>query len=170
VTIRCQIFLAQRAGPCWVRAASGTAGPRRARAVMLGITRIAGHTTSPLRPPDGEAARGSVRIQPIAAAGRRPLPTRRASPESASPCGRVGADAARPHERRPRQSCHYRAIHGSLDRSPADTHGQSHGCRDLLSSSSDQVAILPDLALQAGVTEQPERLSYAAASIARRPN
>jgi hypothetical protein len=47
--------------------------------------------------------------------------------------------------------CHYRAIHCSLDRSPADTHGQSHGCRDLLSSSSEQVAILPDLALQAGV-------------------
>jgi hypothetical protein len=45
--------------------------------------------------------------------------------------------------------CHYRAIHCSLDRSPADTHGQSHGCRDLLSSSSEQVAILPYLALQA---------------------
>ena len=31
-----------------------------------------------------------------------------------------------------------------------DNYGQSYGCRDLLSSSSDQVAILPDLALQAG--------------------
>jgi hypothetical protein len=97
-----------------------------------------------------ELAWGRVRIPPIAAEGRRPLLTRRASPELASPCGRVGADAPRPHERRPHRSCHYRAIHGSLDRSPTDTHGQSDGCRDLLSSSSDQVAILPDLALQAG--------------------
>jgi hypothetical protein len=56
----------------------------------------------------------------------------------------------RPHERRPRRSCHYRAIHSSLDRSATDTHGQGHGGRDLRRLSSAQVVIFPDLALQAG--------------------
>jgi hypothetical protein len=43
-----------------------------------------------------------------------------------------------------------RAIHSSHDRSPADTHGQCRGGCHLRRSSSDQVAIILDLALQAG--------------------
>ena len=47
--------------------------------------------------------------------------------------------------------CHYRAIHSSRDRSRADTHGQCHRDRGLRRLSSDQVAIILVLALQAGV-------------------
>jgi hypothetical protein len=68
----------------------------------------------------------------------------------ASPCSRVGAYAARPHERHPCRPCHYRAIHNGRERSHADTHGQFHGRHDLRRSSSGQVATLPDLALPAG--------------------
>jgi hypothetical protein len=46
--------------------------------------------------------------------------------------------------------CRQRAIHSSLDRSPADTHGQQHSGRDLHGSPPLQVASPPDLALQAG--------------------
>jgi hypothetical protein len=86
---------------------------------------------------------------PTAAAGRRPLPTSQASPGRASPCGRPDAYAARPRHRRPRRPCHYRAIHNGRERLQADTHGQSYGRHGLRRSSSGQVAILPDLALQA---------------------
>ena len=66
------------------------------------------------------------------------------------PCGRAGAYTVRPHKRRPRRPCHYRAIHSSPDRSPGDNHGQHQGGLDLRRSPPSQVAILPDLALQAG--------------------
>jgi hypothetical protein len=56
----------------------------------------------------------------------------------------------RAHERRPRWSCHYRAIHSGPDRSPADTHGQCHGCLNLRPSFPPQVTALSDLALQQG--------------------
>jgi hypothetical protein len=68
-----------------------------------------------------------------------------------SPCGQVGTHTGRPYERRPRRPCHYRAIHNSPDRSPADTHGQCHGCLKLRRSLPPQVTTPPDLALGARV-------------------
>jgi len=46
--------------------------------------------------------------------------------------------------------CHYRASHSSRDRSRADNHGQCNGGRDLRRLPSDQLAIILELALQAG--------------------
>jgi hypothetical protein len=74
----------------------------------------------------------------------------RAAGGRASPCGRAGAHTARPHERRPRPPCHYRAIHSGLDRSPADNHGQRHSDLDLRRSPPSQVTDRPNPALQAG--------------------
>jgi hypothetical protein len=88
-------------------------------------------------------------MHPTAAAGRRPLPTRQTRPGRASPCGRAGAYTARPHKRRPRRLCHYRAMHSGPDWSPADNNGQRHALRDLRRSLPSQVAIRADLALQA---------------------
>jgi hypothetical protein len=68
----------------------------------------------------------------------------------ASPNGRLGTYTSKPHERRPRRPCHYRAIHTGHGRSRADNHGQRHTDRDLRRSLCPQIAILPDLALQAG--------------------
>jgi hypothetical protein len=64
--------------------------------------------------------------------------------EGTSPYGRQRVPG------RPRRPCHQRAIHSSLDRSPADNHGQHHHGYDLLSSSPPQVPNLPGPALQAG--------------------
>jgi hypothetical protein len=64
-------------------------------------------------------------------------------------CGSSGAVAG---SRKPSsycQPCHKRAIHRSLDRSPADTHGQHHSGRDLRRSLLRPVTILLGLALQA---------------------
>jgi hypothetical protein len=54
------------------------------------------------------------------------------------------------YDRRPRLPCHYHASHNGLERSQADTHGQSHARHDLRRSSSGQVTTPADLALQAG--------------------
>ena len=59
----------------------------------------------------------------------------------ASPCGRAGAYTARPHERRPRRPCHYRAVHR-----PAR-------------SLQSQLTNWADLALQAGGRRELSRPS-----------
>jgi hypothetical protein len=53
----------------------------------------------------------------------------------------------------PTRPCHKRAIHSGLDRSRADNNGQRKGGLDLQSSSPSQVMIPPELALQAGVSQ-----------------
>jgi hypothetical protein len=110
--------------------------PTAGRRTLTVLTRPAGH-------------RRRVQIPPTPAAGRRPLPTRQASPGRASPCGEPVLHS-QAHERRPRRPCHYRAIHSGPDRSPADTHGQCHGCLNLRPSFPPQVTAPAELALQAG--------------------
>jgi hypothetical protein len=61
--------------------------------------------------------------------------------------GRARGQRVRESSRPP---CHQRATHSSLDRSPADTHGQHHHGRDLLSPPPPRVPILLRLALGAG--------------------
>jgi hypothetical protein len=64
----------------------------------------------------------------------RPHPTVEVEPDGSALC-----------QSRPRRPCHYRAIHSSLDRSPADTDGQDHDGRDLRPSPHPQLANLPNL-------------------------
>jgi hypothetical protein len=45
-----KLAVARRPGPCWVRTASGTAGPRRARAVNVGESASQVRRRSPSRP------------------------------------------------------------------------------------------------------------------------
>jgi hypothetical protein len=78
------------------------------------------------------------------------LPTRQTGRGRASPCGRAGADTARPHKRRSRRPCHYRAIHSGPGWSPPDNHGQRHSGLDLRRFLPSQVTKRADLALQAG--------------------
>ena len=100
------------------------------------------------RPPgDGDAASSPTQQLPR---GRWPLPTRQAVSGTGLTCSPPGGVGARPYHRRPRRPCHQRAIHNSLDRPPADTHGQHHGGRNLRRSPSPEAAILLGLALQAG--------------------
>jgi hypothetical protein len=137
-------------GPCWVRTALGATGSGWTRAVTTG--RYKSQLEAPLRPRARlmEYGGGGLESHPTPAAGRRPLPTRQARSGHASPRGRAGAYTARPHKRRPRRPCHYRAIHSGLDRSRADNHGQRHSGLDLRRSPSSQETTAPDLALQAG--------------------
>ena len=137
-------------GPCWVRMPSETTGPRRARAGTAGTpeSQVVGSLCQD---------HGSWRGMEAASNPTRPLPRAgglrqrcRRHRSRASFCSRVGAYAARPHERHPCRACHFRAIHNGRERSHAYNHGQRHGRHDLRRSSSGQMATPPDLALQAG--------------------
>ena len=77
----------------------------------------------------------------------------------ASPCGRAGASTARPHERRPRRPCHYRAIHSGPGWCPADNHGQRHSDLDLRCFLQSQLTNRADLALRAGGRRELSRPS-----------
>ena len=69
----------------------------------------------------------------------------------------------------PQRPCHYRAIHGSPDRSPADTHGQPHSGLDLCHPRSAEVTTQADLALKQGVGGSRLALVLPA-SCSRRPS
>jgi hypothetical protein len=75
-----KLAVGRRPGPCWVRTASGTAGPRRARAVNIGESASQVRCRSPSRPRPAEQHR--IGFEPLSptAAGLRPLPTRLGSP------------------------------------------------------------------------------------------
>jgi hypothetical protein len=117
-----------------------TGGHQRSRLVR----RTARHRTFMSRTSAAGAWQKRVRIPQSTAAGLPPLPTRQASPGTHSPCGQVDTHTGMPYERRPRRPCHYRAIHSSPDRSPADTHGQCHGCLKLRRSLPPQGRLRPN--------------------------
>jgi hypothetical protein len=137
-------------GPSWVRTASGTAGPRRARAVTPGIQdpQIRGIQAFNL----GQRSSLGPGSSPPSGC-REPcglLPTRRVVTED-GPHRTVRVSHQR--TRIPGSSlaaCHYRATHSGPYRSPADNHGQRRSSIDLCSFTSPQVTIEADLALGAG--------------------
>jgi hypothetical protein len=115
----------RRAGPRWVRGASETAGPRRARAVMLGECGSQVTGGPPFRP--RTAKQHWTGFEPLSpsAAGLPPLPTRQASPRTGltlppSCCHRCQA----PSHVHPHRPCPGRALSIGRPRSSTDNKGQ----------------------------------------------
>jgi hypothetical protein len=81
-TVLPKLAVAHGPGPRWVRTASGTAGPGRARAVNVGESSSQVKAASPPRPRTAKHPGAGFESHPAAAAAGPggPLPTRQASP------------------------------------------------------------------------------------------